>query len=145
MNRIRQPLATLLIALLLSSCASYHAYQQAVAAEQSKNWDVAVTQYERALEIDPDNREYKLALDRAMREASRAHFEKGKVFRVESVQAKTAEDQYRLSQLAATELQLVVKLDPTNQYAAVELSKAYQMINDLQRAAMEMTSVDEIK
>jgi general secretion pathway protein D len=145
MNRIRQPLATLLIALLLSSCASYHAYQQAVAAEQSKDWDVAVTQYERALEIDPGNREYKLGLDRAMREASRAHFEKGKIFRVESVQAKTAEDQYRLSQLAATELQLVVKLDPTNQYAAVELSKAYQMINDLQRAAMEMTSVDEIK
>ncbi|MGZ5474698.1 MAG: secretin N-terminal domain-containing protein, partial [Thermoanaerobaculia bacterium] len=145
MNRIKQPLATLMIALLLSSCASYNAYKQAMAAEQSKDWDVAVTQYERALEIDPDNREYKLALARARREASRAHFEKGKVFRAEASQAKTAEEQYRLSQMAATELQLVVRLDPTNQFAAVELSKAYQMIQDLQRAANESVSVDEIK
>lgn len=145
MNRIKQPLATLMIALLLSSCASYNAYKQAMAAEQSKDWDVAVTQYERALEIDPDNREYKLALARARREASRAHFEKGKIFRAEASQAKSAEEQYRLSQMAATELQLVVKLDPTNQFAAVELSKAYQMIQDLQRAANESVSVDEIK
>ncbi len=145
MNRIKQPLATLMIALLLSSCASYNAYKQAMVAEQSKDWDVAVTQYERALEIDPDNREYKLALARVRREASRAHFEKGKVFRAEAAQAKTAEEQYRLSQMAATELQLVVKLDPTNQFAAVELSKAFQMMQDLQRAANESVSIDEIK
>jgi general secretion pathway protein D len=130
---------------MLSSCASYNAYKQAVVAEQSKDWDVAVAQYERALEIDPDNREYKLALDRSRREASRAHFEKGKVFRAESLQAKSPDDQFRLSQLAATELQLVVRLDPTNQFAAVELSKAYQLIQDLQRAANESVSIDEIK
>jgi tetratricopeptide (TPR) repeat protein len=110
-----------LIALLLSSCASYNAYKQAAAAEVDKDWDLAVAQYERALEIDPGNRQYKVALDRARRGASRSHFEKGKVFRAESLQAKTADDQYGLAQLAATELQLTVKLDPTNQFAAVEL------------------------
>ncbi len=145
MNRIRQPLASLLIALLLSSCGSYNAFKKAAAAEQAKDWDVAVAQYEKALEIDPGNREYKLALDRARREASRAHFEKGKVFRAEAAQAKTADEQFRLAQLAATELQLVVKLDSTNQYAAVELTKAFQMIQDLQRAAAESVSIDEIK
>lgn len=145
MNRIRQPLASLLIALLLSSCGSYNAYKKAATAEQAKDWDVAVAEYEKALEIDPGNREYKLALDRARREASRAHFEKGKIFRAEAAQAKTADEQFRLAQLAATELQLVVKLDSTNQYAAVELSKAFQMIQDLQRAAAESTSIDEIK
>ncbi len=145
MNRIKQPLATLLIALMFSSCASYNAYKQAAAAEVLKDWDTAVVQYERALEIDPDNREYKVALDRARREASRAHFEKGKVFRAESIAAKTADEQYRLSELAATELQITVKLDPTNQFAAVEFSKALQMMQDLQRAAAESTSIDEIK
>ncbi|HEX6096698.1 MAG TPA: secretin N-terminal domain-containing protein [Thermoanaerobaculia bacterium] len=145
MNRIRQPLATLMIALLLSSCTSYNAFKQAAAAEQAKDWDTAVVQYERALEIDPDNREYKLALDRVRREASRAHFQKGKIYRSEASLAKTAEEQYRLSQLAATELQITVKLDPTNQYAAVELSKAYQMMQDLQKAAAESTSIEEIK
>ena len=145
MNRIRQPLATLLIALMLSSCASYNAYKQAAAAEQAKDWDTAVAQYERALEIDPDNREIKLSLDRARREASRVHFEKGRIYRAEAQQAKVADDQYRLAQLAATELQLTVKLDPTNQYAAVELQKSYQMMQDLQRAVAESTSIDEIK
>ena len=144
MNRIKQPVATLLIALLLSSCASYNAYKQAQVAEQAKDWDRAVAQYERAIEIDPDNREFKVALDRARREASRSHFEKGKILRAEASKA-TGADQFRLAQLAATELQLVVKLDPTNQFAAVELSKAYQMIQDLQRAASESVSVDEIK
>jgi general secretion pathway protein D len=144
MNRIKLPIATLMISLLLSSCASYHAYQRARTAEQAKDWDVAVAQYEKATEIDPDNREYKLAYDRARREASRMHFEKGKVLRAEASRATNSE-QYRLAQLAATELQLTVKLDPTNQFAAVELSKAYQMIQDVQRAAAESTSVDEIK
>jgi general secretion pathway protein D len=145
MNRIRQPIATLMIALLLSSCGSYNAFKQAASAEQNKDWDTAVAQYERALEIDPDNREYKLALDRVRREASRAHFQKGKILRNEASQATNADDQFRLAQMAATELQLTVKLDPTNQYAAVELSKAYQMMQDLQKAAAESTSIEEIK
>jgi len=144
MNRIKQPVASLLIALLLSSCGSYHAYKHAQTAERAKDWDKAVAQYERALEIDPDNREYRLALDRSRREASRSHFEKGKVLRTEASRA-TGPEQFRLAQLAAIELQLVVKLDPTNQFAAVELSKSYQMIQDLQRAASESVSIDEIK
>jgi general secretion pathway protein D len=144
MNRLKPIFAALLISVTLASCASYNAYKQAQSAEQSKDWDTAVRQYERAMEIDPDNRQYKLAYDRARREASRMHFEKGKVLRSEAAQARGS-DQYRLATMAATELQLVVKLDPSNQYAAVELSKAYQILEDFQRAAAESTSVDEIK
>lgn len=144
MNRLKAIFAALLISLTLASCASYHAFNRARAAEQSKDWDTAVRQYEKAIEIDPDNREYKLAYDRARREASRMHFEKGKVLRNEASQA-TGTDQYRLAQMAATELQLVVKLDPSNQFAAVELSKAYQILEDFQKAAAESVSIDEIK
>ncbi|HVE70065.1 MAG TPA: secretin N-terminal domain-containing protein [Thermoanaerobaculia bacterium] len=145
MNRLARIFVALLTTLTLTSCASYHAYHAAQKAERSKNWDVAVTQYEKALEIDSDNREYKVAYDRARREASRAHFEKGKVFHAEAVKAKNPNDQIRLAQMAANELQLTVKLDPTNQWAAVELAKAFQIIQDIQRAAAESTSVDEIK
>ncbi|HEX7831173.1 MAG TPA: secretin N-terminal domain-containing protein [Thermoanaerobaculia bacterium] len=136
--------ATALTALLLASCASYSAYQKAKTAEKTKDWDVAVVQYEKAVEIDPDNREYKLGLDRARREASRAHFEKAKSMIAASKDA-TGTDQYRLAQLAATELQLTVKLDPTNQFAAVELAKIVQVLTDFQRAAAEKVSVDEVK
>ncbi|HYC91427.1 MAG TPA: secretin N-terminal domain-containing protein [Thermoanaerobaculia bacterium] len=145
MNRLKTIFAALLISLTLASCASYHAYHAAQKAERSKDWDVAVAQYEKALEIDADNREYKLAYDRARREASRAHFEKGKIFLEEAKRTRTVNEQVRLAQMAATELQLTVKLDPTNQYAAVELTKAFQIIQDVQRAAAESVSVDEIK
>ena len=145
MNRLKAIFAALLISLTLASCASYHAYHAAQAAAQSKDWDRAVEQYEKAIEIDPDNREYRLAYDRARLEASRMHFEKGKVLYSQATVARNVGDQLRLAQMAATELQLTVKLDTTNQFAAVEMSKAFQMIQDIQRAAAESVSIDEIK
>jgi general secretion pathway protein D len=144
MNRTKPVFAALLILLTLSSCASYHAYQRAQTAEKSKDWDSAVVQYEKAVEIDPDNREYKLGLERARRAASRMHFERGKTLLSEARQ-NTGGDQFRLAQLAATELQATVKLDPTNQFAAVEYAKAYQLMQDIQRAASEQVSIEEVK
>jgi general secretion pathway protein D len=144
MNRLKAITATVLISLVLSSCTSYNAFQRARSAEQTKEWDIAVAEYERALDIDPTNRQYKIALDRARREASRTHFEKGKSLRAAAMQA-TGNDQLRLAQMAATEFQLTVRLDPTNQFAAVELAKSFQMINDIQRASYEQVSIEDIK
>jgi general secretion pathway protein D len=144
MNRLKAFTATGLISLTLLSCASYNAYQKAQTAEEAKDWDTAVTQYERALEIDPDNRTFKLAMDRSRREASRAHFEKGKSLRA-AADRSTGQEQLRLAQMAASEFQLTVKLDSTNQYAAVELIKAVEMVNTINRAASESMSIDEVK
>ena len=145
MNRTKAVIATTLIMLTLSSCVSYHAFQRAKNAEDAKDWDVAVAEYERAVEIDPSNRQYRLGLDRSRRGASRLHFDRGKTLLGEARQATAPADQFRLAQLAANELQLTVKLDPTNQYAAVEYTKAYKLMQDIQRAAAEQTSVDDVK
>lgn len=145
MNRpLTKVAALLLMSTLVLSCASYSAFKTAQTAEREKNWDVAVAEYEKALEIDPDNREYKMALERARRQASRVHFNKGKTLMASAATAR-GEEQYRLVQMGITELQMTVKLDPTNQWAAVELSKAVGMANDIQRAAVEQTSVDDVK
>jgi len=144
MNRLKAFTATVLILLMFSSCGSYSAYQKAKTAEQSKEWDDAVVQYEKALEIDPSNRQYKISLDRAKRESSRVHFEKGKTFYAAAVDA-VGQDKVRLAQLAASELQITVRLDPTNQFAAVELTKSVQMIEDIRKAATEQISIDEVK
>lgn len=144
MNRLEKTAATLLITTTLMSCGSYSAYQKARSAENAKDWDAAVVQYERALEIDPDNRQYKVGLDRARRGASRLHFEKGKTLHASAQQAEGM-DQLRLAQLAMTEYQLTVRLDPTNQFAAVEYSKVVDLINAINRAAAEQTSVEEVK
>jgi general secretion pathway protein D len=130
--------------LLLSSCASYNAWQRARTAEQAKDWNTAVQQYEKALEIDPDNARYRLALQRAKREASRAHFEKGKTLRAAAATAN-GEEQMRLMHLAGTELELVVKLDPTNQFAAVELGKTVQFLQEAAARAAGATTLDERK
>jgi general secretion pathway protein D len=144
MNRLKALTATLLISLTLLSCASYNAYQKAQTAEEAKDWDAAVMQYERALEINPDNRQFKTGLDRARRESSRAHFERGKSYRA-AADKSTGNDQLRLAQMAASEFQITVKLDTTNQFAAVELVKAVELINTINRASSERVSIDEIK
>jgi general secretion pathway protein D len=144
MNRLKLPAATLLLVTLFASCAGHNAYQKARTAEQTKNWDMAVIEYEKALEIDPDNSQYRISLDRSRRESSRMHFEKGKTLRAAALEAK-GQDQLRLAQLAVAELQLTVKLDSTNQFAAVEMLKTVDLINTINRAASEQVSIDDIK
>jgi general secretion pathway protein D len=129
MNRLKIGIAALVATLPLLSCASYSAYQKAQGAEKLKEWDSAVVQYEKALEIDPGNMRYKIALQRSKLEASRSHFEKGKALLSSAGQA-TGNDRIRLAQLAVTELEITVKLDPTNQFAATEYGHAVRMIQD---------------
>ncbi|MDQ6803051.1 MAG: hypothetical protein M3041_19790 [Acidobacteriota bacterium] len=140
MNRLKIAVALLLTA----GCASYNSYEKGRSAEKAKNWDEAVLQYTRALDIDSENVRYQINLQHAKLEASRNHFEKGKTLRAAAVSSK-GEEQLRLAQLAASELEITVKLDPTNQYAAVEYGKAVAMINDIQRATVENVSIDELK
>lgn len=141
-NRLKSTAAALVLALSFG-CASYNAYEKGRQAEEMKNWDQAIIEYEKALEIVPDNRRYQINLMRAKLESSRAHFEKAKTLRAASLNT-TGTEQQRLAQLAATELEITVKLDPTNQYAAIELGKAVAMLNDIARVAQGET-IDDVK
>lgn len=143
MNQIKLGITALALSLTVFSCTSYNAFQKAKTAERSNDWDQAVTEYQKALDVDPTNNLYRIDLSRAKLEASRVHFEKGKSFRTAALNAR-ADDQLRLMQLAATELELVVRLDPTNQFAAVEYGKAVSFLQDAARASQPV-SIDEIK
>ena len=145
MNRMKARTALMLLVLMPAawSCSSYSAYQSARKAESEKNWDAAVTSYERALEVDPENTRFRISLQRARLEAARGHFEKGKTF-IAAARTAPAGDQVRLYRLAATELELSVRLDPTNQYAAVEMSKVIDFLESVRRAN-DANSVDEVK
>jgi general secretion pathway protein D len=143
MNRLRTLIVVAIALPLIGSCASYNAYQRAHQAERTKNWDEAVVQYEKALDLDPENLRFKIDLQRAKLEASRVHFEKGKTL-YNAAATSTGAEQVRLAQLAITELQLTVKLDTTNQYAAVDLAKATQIVTDAMRAR-DHNTIDEMK
>jgi general secretion pathway protein D len=143
MNRLKIAIAALLLLVPLASCTTYNAYQQARRAEESKDWDTAVSQYEKALTLDPNNTRFRISLQRARLEASRVHFEKGKSLRAAAGDVTGAE-RGRLAQLAATELQLTVKLDPSNQYAATEFQKAVGLAQEAARS-LDRDSIDEVK
>ncbi|HXH40225.1 MAG TPA: secretin N-terminal domain-containing protein [Thermoanaerobaculia bacterium] len=143
MNQIKLGIAAIALSLTVFSCTSYNAFQKAKTAEQSKDWDQAVLEYQKAVDVDPNNTIYKIDLKRAKLEASRVHFEKGKTLRASALNARDS-DQMRLMQLAVTELELTVRLDPTNQFAAVEYGKAVNALRDAARANQPV-SIDEIK
>ncbi|HEY0788597.1 MAG TPA: secretin N-terminal domain-containing protein, partial [Thermoanaerobaculia bacterium] len=107
--------AVVVMLLVLGGCSSYRAFEKARDFEVAKNWDQAVEFYLKALELDPTNKRYITGLQNAKLEASRVHFAKGKAFRAADQPA-----------LAALEFELVVKLDPTNQFALVELASAVE-------------------
>ena len=71
----------ILLIVPVLSCTSYRSYKQATEFEQQKDWDKAVIEYEKALEVDPNNLKFTMALQNAKMEASRMHFEKGKQLR----------------------------------------------------------------
>src|SRR5207245_2484260 len=143
-QRMKKLTVTSLAVVLMAGCVSFNAFERGRNAERMKNWDQAVLEYQKALEINPENMRYQMNLQRAKLEASRVHFEKGKTLRTAS-EAARGDEQIRLAQLAATELEITVKLDSTNQFAAVELAKAVTMIQNAQRAANENISIDELK
>ena len=143
MNQMKLGITAMALSLAMLSCTSYNAFQKAKTAEESKDWDKAVTEYQKALDVDPQNSLYQIDLSRAKLEASRVHFQKGKSLRASALNAR-GEDQIRLMQLAATELELVIKLDPTNQYAAVEYGKAVSALRDAALAS-QPASIDELK
>jgi len=143
MKRMKLGITALALSLTMLSCTSYSAFRKAKTAEQSKDWDQAVAEYQKALDVDPSNSLYQIDLSRAKLEASRVHFQKGKSLRASALNARGS-DQVRLMQLAATELELVIKLDPTNQYAAVEYGKAIAALQDAARAG-QPPSIDDLK
>ncbi|MBW3671498.1 MAG: hypothetical protein KY432_07470, partial [Acidobacteria bacterium] len=126
-------LATLAaLCFVLASCTSFRAWEKAQDYEQMGEWDKAVLQYEKALEVDPGNIRYQMALQRARLEASRIHFDKG--------QDLMAAGHH---EMAALEFQLTVRLDPTNQFAAVELAKAVAATR--QRTDEQYRDIEEMK
>ena len=69
-----------MVALLVGGCAASRAYRMGNTAMRAGNLDDAVALYRRAVLADPDNPNYKIALERAMVAASRAHLDRAREF-----------------------------------------------------------------
>ena len=110
--RLSAPLIALAI---LAGCTSHSNYRQGEIASQLGKWDDAGLYYMKAVDNDPGNISYQASLLRAKIKASQVHFEKGKEFEKAGVIER-----------ALVEYQQAVQLDPTNQYAQVQLEHVHR-------------------
>jgi general secretion pathway protein D len=104
---IRRLAPLLALTLAVSGCATAAAMRTGTRAEQAQDYDRAVVEYTKALQIDPDNREARQGLDRAKLRASLDHASRGRRLHATG----------RLEE-ALVELQLAAELNPGN--SAVE-------------------------
>jgi general secretion pathway protein D len=101
---------------LLLSCAAGRALQKGDQSAFDGDWDSAVEHYRRAVQEEPRNADYRVALQRAMLNASRAHFDLASEFENGGALAD-----------AAGEYRRAAEFDPSNSHAsgrAVEIERA---------------------
>src|SRR5262245_1152207 len=97
----RRLAAVVLFSLAVGGCATTASFRTAENAEFAQDYDLAVAQYTRALQEDPDNRSARLGLERTRVRAAQNHFTRGRRFEAAG----------RLDE-ALVELQLASELSP---------------------------------
>lgn len=73
-SRIGLPALALVVAFLAAGCAAGNAYRRGQSEAKKGNWDMAVAKLTVALQKDPENIGYKIALENAKVQASRYHY-----------------------------------------------------------------------
>lgn len=126
--------ALLLIAVTLSACGASRAYGRGNSAARAGEWEVAVEQYRQALAADPDNAEYRLALQRAMANASIAWTER----------ARVAEARGQLDE-AVRAYRRANEYDPVNRQLAGKVSELERKMRDAAEAAQPKPAIETLR
>ncbi len=108
------------------------AFRKGRDAGQKGEWDAAVVFYTRAVNEDPSNIEYRLGLERALIEASAYHVQQG--------QKRLAAEEL---EAAIVELDLAMRLDPTNRYAASILEETRERLAERKAAQEDAVDFEE--
>ena len=123
-RRARAVTAVVSVVLLTSGCAAGRAFRQGTTAARDGQWDAAVEYYRRAVAEDPDRPENRIALERAMLEASRAH----------AAAAAGLEEAGELN-AALHAYRQAYALDPSNGQAAVKIANLQQTLRERAEAS----------
>jgi general secretion pathway protein D len=133
-RRLRLGAAVVLVAVTSVGCAAHWAYRQGQQAAQKGEWDLAVARYTRALEKDPDNIGYKIALENARIQASRYHYDEAKKHLAAS-ELEKAED----------ELEIASNYDPSNRSIADDLVLVRERIRKHEQEKQERAGYEKMK
>jgi general secretion pathway protein D len=134
MSRLTRVSALLLAIALLSGCAANRAFRRGEGRARLADWDAAVTYYRQAAEKDPNRAEYRIALERAMLNASRVHFDN----------ARQLETKDQLD-AALLEYRRTTDFDPSNRQAADKVIQLEKTIRDRIEAARPQPAIVQLR
>jgi general secretion pathway protein D len=124
----------IVLAALVAGCGASRAYGRGEDAARAGDWDTAVTEYTSALEADPDNAYYKIALERATLNASRIH----------QARARELESKDQLD-AAVLEYRRAAELDPSNRLAAGRAAELDRIIRDRLEAMRPKPPIQQMR
>jgi len=134
LRRLRLLAGAILLALAGSGCAAQWAFRQGRDATDKRDWDLAVARFTRALDKDPSNIKYKIALENARILASRYHYDEAK-------KAIAAQDLEK----AAEELKIASQYDPANRSAADDLTHVRERLRKREEEQRQRADLDQMK
>ncbi|MBI1873654.1 MAG: hypothetical protein HYS05_07170, partial [Acidobacteria bacterium] len=124
----------LVVSVLVASCAAGRAFGRGDRAALAGDWDAAVSHYRTALQADPGRADYKIALERAMQNASRLHLARAREF----------EDKTQLEE-ALFEYRKTTEYDPGNRMAAAKAAALERSIRDRAEAARPKPRIEQMR
>src|SRR5262245_59199104 len=113
------PAIVLLLTLVVAGCGAGRSFGRGENAARSGDWDAAVEYYRRAVQEAPDRSDYKIALERAMINASHQHLN----------QAQISEARGELEE-ALREYRRASDFDPPNRQLAAKVIEIERRIRD---------------
>ncbi|HEY2904349.1 MAG TPA: secretin N-terminal domain-containing protein, partial [Vicinamibacterales bacterium] len=123
-----------LLAMVSGGCAASKAFRQGEAAVRGGDLDQAVVYYRRAAQSAPDNPNYKIALERTLLAASRAHLDKAHDFEAKD-QLEAALGEYRIAS----------EYDPTNRLAGTKIAALERTIRERAEAARPKPAIQAMR
>ncbi len=134
MTRLTRAFVLLFVLALLSGCAAGQAFKRGEERAKVGDWDSAVTYYRQAMQASPEIPEYRIALERAMLNASRVHFD--------SARQLEAKDQL---DAALQEYRRTVEYDPGNTQAIDKTIVLERTIRDRIEAARPKPPIVQLR
>ncbi|HLG59428.1 MAG TPA: hypothetical protein VI485_29080 [Vicinamibacterales bacterium] len=126
--------ALVIVAGLVAGCAAGRASGRGDESARAGDWDSAVEHYRRAVQQEPNNAAFRIALERAMISASQVHLDA----------ARVAEARGQLDE-ALREYRRATEFDPPNRQIASKVSELERTIRDQIEASRSRSSVQQMR
>jgi general secretion pathway protein D len=126
--------AAVAVALLAAGCAAGKAFRRGDVALRAGDFDGAVAAYRKAVQEAPDNASYKIALQRAMLSASRAHLDRAKEY-----------EQNDQLEAALGEYKQAAEYDPSNRLASNKAIELDRTLRERAEAARPKPQIEQLR